>query len=719
MLQSARAKLASWIAPKTAADGLDHQELAAAERKSAKRGDQLPPYISGIPYSHTNEQSLTETIRKVLHSPVTLACITAYVRRIQQLTFRIQEWNPETRRYEFVNYEHPAEERWDQPAKWVTQKEMLSMAGFSMFGTGNWLASFINSERKRGGLTQCLELSPLDPDFVDPVPDVIDVLTGYWIRQGDPRGSTLQLFASPDTYSYFPMATGKGRFVDAKEIIHAKFATGKNPWWGFSPIQTAALAIDTGAVAQAWNRSLVGNRLEEGGILETDQPLRREDIDELRDQVYAQISGGNAGKPIILTRGLQWKSTNRAPKEMDYVGTDKRTDWKICAALGVHPVVIGQMDDATLNNAEMMKRDFWLDSVIPFTELLLDAVNSKWVWPTWSRDVRLWYDTSNVLALQEKRGEKVEVFTALHEHGYPANMLNAWLELGLPDLPVVGDKSFIKIGLVELGARDDDPPEAGAKLLGGGCCSKQAANTYAARFESIEEDSLARYLPLVARLLASDLEYVAIHEERAEMDLNALMAPRVEAWRTLFWDIWMDVAPQASRLAYDDLESQGGDAKTLSKAWLPFGRGMLDKIGKHVSRVAEAVVETTKTWIQVRTKEALEVGHGLAQTIREKTTGYVSRRAPFVASEQVYAAASLGADEGATQHPVSTIQKVWMTRGDELVRDSHARQHFELKPLMTPFTNGLLFPRQPGAPLEEVANCRCYLIYRKESRNGD
>lgn len=64
------------------------------------------------------------------------------------------------------------------------------------------------------------------------------------------------------------------------------------------------------------------------------------------------------------------------------------------------------------------------------------------------------------------------------------------------------------------------------------------------------------------------------------------------------------------------------------------------------------------------------------------------------------------------------MQKTWITLGDQHVRDSHLDAEAqgpiegESRSVMaTAFVNGLRYPREAGAPGEEVINCRCSIIY--------
>ena len=153
---------------------------------------------------------------------------------------------------------------------------------------------------------------------------------------------------------------------------------------------------------------------------------------------------------MILTRGLKWHSGDNTLVEMDYVNSDRHLAYKICACIGTPPQVIGIDQYATLSNVGNYMTAFYTDTIIPEAESIYEALNRQWVWPDYGTGVRPWFDTSKVPALQENRDSKLVAFKELYGMGYPANILNQWLELGLPDIPT-GNISFVSPSLVPMG----------------------------------------------------------------------------------------------------------------------------------------------------------------------------------------------------------------------------------------------------------------------------
>jgi HK97 family phage portal protein len=64
------------------------------------------------------------------------------------------------------------------------------------------------------------------------------------------------------------------------------------------------------------------------------------------------------------------------------------------------------------------------------------------------------------------------------------------------------------------------------------------------------------------------------------------------------------------------------------------------------------------------------------------------------------------------------IERQWITRQDDDVRDSHRAAHGQTRPVGTPFTIGgslVRYPQDPLAPAAEAAHCRCRTLWRQKS----
>ncbi len=56
------------------------------------------------------------------------------------------------------------------------------------------------------------------------------------------------------------------------------------------------------------------------------------------------------------------------------------------------------------------------------------------------------------------------------------------------------------------------------------------------------------------------------------------------------------------------------------------------------------------------------------------------------------------------------LEKQWVATFDNRTRTSHRNLHGETQEINTLFSNGLMYPKDPNGPSEEVYNCRCRVI---------
>lgn len=187
-------------------------------------------------------------------------------------------------------------------------------------------------------------------------------------------------------------------------ILHMKNFHPLNDWYGLSPVEAAAYSIDQHNHSGAWNQALLQNGARPsgalvvradtgGGVLSEDQYSR------IKRQIDEQFSGAvNAGRPLLLEGGLDWKELSLSPKDMDFVETKNSSSRDIALAFGVPPQLLGLPGDNTYANLQEARLALWEQTVLPLVERIADALN-RWLLPMFGNQLEFAPDIENISVL--------------------------------------------------------------------------------------------------------------------------------------------------------------------------------------------------------------------------------------------------------------------------------------------------------------------------------
>jgi HK97 family phage portal protein len=162
-----------------------------------------------------------------------------------------------------------------------------------------------------------------------------------------------------------------GRAADGwSPVMQLKLFHPTDDHYGFSPLEAAAFAIDVHNASGAWNKALLDNAARPSGALvygaKDGERLTAEQFEALRGQVEASHAGTlNAGRPMILEGGLDWKPMSWTPADMDFIAGKHAAAREIALAFGVPPQLLGIPGDATYANYREANAAFWRGTVVP------------------------------------------------------------------------------------------------------------------------------------------------------------------------------------------------------------------------------------------------------------------------------------------------------------------------------------------------------------------
>ena len=214
----------------------------------------------------------------------------------------------------------------------------------------------------------------------------------------------------PEAYEYRVGARAH-RFemnCDAPPVLHLKAFHPLDDHYGMSPLEAAAASIDVHNSATRWTKALLDNAARpSGAVIYTGA----DGAGRLSDEQYRRIveelevnhqGAANAGRPMLLEGGLDWKPMGYSPAEMDFLETKSAAARDIALAFGVPPMLLGLPGDNTYANYQEANRAFYRHTVFPLARRAASAL-SAWLGWRWGGAVRIEPDLDRTAALAPER----------------------------------------------------------------------------------------------------------------------------------------------------------------------------------------------------------------------------------------------------------------------------------------------------------------------------
>ena len=202
------------------------------------------------------------------------------------------------------------------------------------------------------------------------------------------------------------------------EVLHLKTIHPLKDSYGLAPIVPAARNIDINSEALKFQMSLLQNSARPSGafIMKAEKdgglPLSEDVKADLKEQIVNMAQGSkNAGRPLLLEGGLDWKEMGQTPQEMDFQSGNRDAMRGIALALGVPPMLLGIPGDNTYANYKEANRAFYRQTVIPLARSFYDDL-SRFFSPTYP-DIEIEADLSDVAALSVEREESYKTIGEL------------------------------------------------------------------------------------------------------------------------------------------------------------------------------------------------------------------------------------------------------------------------------------------------------------------
>lgn len=190
-------------------------------------------------------------------------------------------------------------------------------------------------------------------------------------------------------------------------ICHIRAFHPQDDHYGLSPLQAAAMAVDVHGSATRWSKALLDNAARPSGAIvykgSDGAALTPDQYDRLVTEMESYHQGArNAGRPMLLDGGLDWKPMGFSPSDMEFQKTKDAAAREIALAFGVPPMLLGLPGDATYANYQEANRAFYRLTVLPLAGRVLGRL-SGWLGAHLGEGAVLSPDLDRISALSAER----------------------------------------------------------------------------------------------------------------------------------------------------------------------------------------------------------------------------------------------------------------------------------------------------------------------------
>jgi HK97 family phage portal protein len=352
--------------------------VAVPERKASATGRVVAMQASGrVAWSARDTVSLTRT--GFQGNPVGFRAVRLIAETAAALPLILQD---EARRYEV----HPILDLIRRPNPAQGRAEFLEAAYGFLLLSGN---AYLEAVPGPGSLPE--ELHVLRPDRMSLVPGADGWPVAY-------------------DYSVGGRAHRFDMTLPVAPVCHIKAFHPQDDHYGFSPMQAAAVAVDVHNSASAWSKALLDNAARPSGAIvyrgvDGQGALTNDQYERLVSEMESHHQGArNAGRPMLLEGGLDWKPMGFSPSDMEFQKTKEAAAREIAIAFGVPPMLMGIPGDATYANYQEANRAFYRLTVLPLAARVTAAL-AHWLSGFSGETVDLRVDLDAVPALAIERDQ--------------------------------------------------------------------------------------------------------------------------------------------------------------------------------------------------------------------------------------------------------------------------------------------------------------------------
>lgn len=233
------------------------------------------------------------------------------------------------------------------PNAFQTRSDFLLYKARSLLSDGNSYNLALRNERN-----EVRALYPLPPWSVYPyvTPEEGEVV--YRVSH-----SQVLDVAQPDFDNDF--------WVPARNMLHIRLQTPKNPLIGESPLVAALYPAITGAQINRQAATFFSNMSRPGGVLRHPGELSETAMARLKTRFKELTSGDNSGEVAILLEGMEWQQIQMTAVDAELARIYQLSERQIFQLFRIPPFLGGDLDKSGFQNVESLTR-FYFQSCLGF-----------------------------------------------------------------------------------------------------------------------------------------------------------------------------------------------------------------------------------------------------------------------------------------------------------------------------------------------------------------
>ena len=294
------------------------------------------------------------------------------------------------------------------------------------------------------------------------------------------------------------------------EIVFFKSFNPYDDVRGMSPMSSAQLGIDQDYFASNHNKNFFKDGVSISGVIEIPDELTNEAYNRLLSTFEERHKGySRSHKVALLEGGGKFVPYTPSYKDFEFTSLRKMNKEEILTAFGVNPVVIG--DYQFMRSYEGIRaahRAFWIETLVPKLEYMADTINWNFLSKIQGGNLKFKFDLNAVEALREDFYRKVDAAERLYQIGFPINMVNKRLDLGMDDVEW-GDIWWVDQNKVPAGTQPVEPAKAseGAKTFAIDCKAHPTAHLFESKLRKFLFEQRKLTLQSLAKSLSDYKKY--------------------------------------------------------------------------------------------------------------------------------------------------------------------------------------------------------------------